>query len=182
MFQNIRQDFRIHGRLLRNRAFWALVLYRFGRWSARLRPPPLRWVAGKLYGACTIFAPVITGVAIDRRMEIGEGFHIVHPGMILIHPDVRIGKRLGLMHNVTIGLGADGRVPRIGDDVFIGTGAVLLGGITIGDKARIAANTLVICDVPAGALAIGVPAKVYVSGSPMNPVGRAPAAPVGAQG
>ena len=49
----------------------------------------------------------------------------------------------------------------IGNNVFIGAYATVLGGIKIGDGAKIAANSLVICDVPAGATAIGVPAKVY---------------------
>jgi serine O-acetyltransferase len=54
-----------------------------------------------------------------------------------------------------------GGVPKIGNDVFIGTGAAVLGPITIGDGARIAANSLVIADVPPGMLAMGVPAKNY---------------------
>ncbi len=58
-------------------------------------------------------------------------------------------------------MNTDGGVPTIGDDVFIGAGAVVLGAIHIGQGARIAANSLVLTDVPAGAMAIGVPAKIY---------------------
>jgi len=66
-----------------------------------------------------------------------------------------------VMHNVTIGTNMTGGAPRIGNDVFIGCGATILGEITIGDGVRIASNSLVISDVPAGAMAMGVPAKVY---------------------
>jgi serine acetyltransferase len=65
------------------------------------------------------------------------------------------------MHNVTVGTNMVGGAPTIGNDVFIGCGAAVLGEITIGDGVRIAANSLVIGDVPAGALAMGVPARVY---------------------
>jgi serine O-acetyltransferase len=101
-----------------------------------------------------------TGVLLERTTEIGEDLHIIHAGMISIHPDARIGKRVGIMHGVTIGTNMGPGVPTIGDDVFIGCNASILGGVTIGNGARIAANSLVITDVPEGAVAIGVPAKV----------------------
>ncbi len=170
MFEHIRKDYDTHGRALRNRALWGMALYRFGRWSLALRFGPARWFTGKIYGLLNIVAPVLTGVGIDRNMVVGERFHIVHPGMVLIHPDVRFGDRCGVMHGVTIGTstGDRGGVPAIGNDVFVGTGAVLLGPITIGDGAKIAANSVVVCDVPAGALAIGVPAKIYPNGAASN--------------
>jgi serine O-acetyltransferase len=174
MFAHIRQDFDTHGRSLRERAFWAMLLYRFGRWGLARRFAPLRWLFGKVYGLFNVFAPILTGVAIDRNMLVGEEFHIVHPGMVVIHDRVRFGDRCGVMHGVTIGSapGSAG-VPQIGDDVFIGTGAVVIGNIKIGNGARIAANSLVVCDVPAGAMAIGVPAKIY----PSYPARRCPSTP-----
>ena len=66
------------------------------------------------------------------------------------------------MHNVTVGTNMDRPgCPRIGDDVFLGTGAVVIGDIRIGDGALVAANSLVFFDVPADALAMGVPAVIY---------------------
>ncbi|MDQ3440671.1 MAG: hypothetical protein M3478_10020, partial [Planctomycetota bacterium] len=66
-----------------------------------------------------------------------------------------------VMHNVTAGTNMTEGAPTIGNDVFIGCGAVILGDIKIGDGVRIAANSLVVSDVPSGAMAMGVPARVY---------------------
>ncbi|HVP72491.1 MAG TPA: serine acetyltransferase [Phycisphaerales bacterium] len=161
MFERIRHDFNVYGRSWRHRALWAMALYRFGQWGERQRLQPLRWLLGKIYGFCAVFAPIITGVAIDRAMKIGEKFHIVHPGMVVIHPGAVFGDRCGIMHNVTIGQNMNSGVPVFGNDVFIGAGAVVLGDIRIGDGACIASNSLVISDVPVNAMAMGVPAKVY---------------------
>jgi len=63
------------------------------------------------------------------------------------------------MSNVTIGgNGRYGTIPQIGDEVYIGTGAVIIGPVVIGDRARIGANAVVTHDVPADHLAVGVPA------------------------
>jgi serine O-acetyltransferase len=161
MFENIRNDYRTHGRTWTNRGLWAMTLYRFGRWALGVRLPPLRWALGKTYGLLNLFSPVFTGVAMDRMMDIGRDFHIVHPGLVVLHVQAVFGDRCGVMHNVTVGQNMSGGAPRFGNDVFIGTGASVLGEITIGDGAWIAANSLVVSDVPAGALAMGVPARVY---------------------
>ena len=65
-----------------------------------------------------------------------------------------------IMQQVTIGQLADGRVPVIGNGVYIGAGAKILGGIVINDNAVIGANAVVLIDVPAGKTAVGVPAKI----------------------
>lgn len=159
MFDNIRADYALH-RPLRNRAFWALVVYRFGRWSMERKFPPWRWLTSKVYGVLTILSEIVTGVIIDRHVRIGKDFHIIHGYAIGIHPEAVIGDRVGVMHGVTIGVNMFPGAPVIGNDVFIGAYATIAGKIKIGDGARIASNTLVITDVPPGAMAIGVPAKI----------------------
>jgi len=161
MFEWIREDWDFY-RSFRHRAFWAMLLFRYGQWSLRLRPAPLRWLTGKVYGFVRIFSPIFTGIAIDRGMRVGHRFHIIHAGGVTINPGVTFGNRCGIMHNVTIGTNMDKPgCPKIGDDVFIGAGAVVVGNITIGDGALIAANSLVFFDVPADALAMGVPAVIH---------------------
>src|SRR5580658_4642008 len=101
-----------------------------------------------------------TGVLIERETVIGKKLHIIHAQGINIHPECVIGDRVGIMHGVTLGANMGPGVPVIGNDVFIGCFASVLGKVTVGDGARIAANSLVISDVPAGAVAMGVPARV----------------------
>jgi serine O-acetyltransferase len=85
-----------------------------------------------------------------------------HPNGIVIHPDAGLGPNCLLFQQVTIG--ADDRgVPKIGGHVDIGAGAKVLGPVTIGNHARIGANAVVIDDVPEGATAVGVPARVIVN-------------------
>jgi len=163
MFENIREDYRIHGRSLKNRAFWAMAVYRFGVWSNQRRFRLTRWLTSKCYGLMKMVSEIVTGVDLDRGVKLGKGFHIVHPGMVYIHPETVFGDRCGVMHNVTIGTNMGAGVPVIGNDVFIGTGACVLGKVRIGDNVRIAANSLVITDVPADSVAIGVPAKICPS-------------------
>lgn len=160
IMHNIRLDFNIHGRSFINRALWAMIVFRYGKWSLGLKFVPLRWLSSKVYGFLKIISEILTGITIDRKMIVGEGFHIVHAeGPISLHPDVIIGKRCGIMHNVTIGTNMGPGVPIIGDDVFIGVGACVLGKIKIGDRVRVAANSLVINDIPSDSIVIGVPAK-----------------------
>lgn len=169
MFKNIQQDYIIHGRSILNRAFWALVVYRFGKWTTTIKFPPLRWFMSKIYGFFRLMSEIVTNITIDPKMTIGEGFHLIHAeGPISIHPDVVIGKRCGIMHNVTIGTNMGSGVPQIGDDVFIGVGACVLGNIKIGNRVRISANSLVISDVPDDSIVIGVPAKVLPRLQPLS--------------
>lgn len=151
-------DRRLHG--LNSGGFWTLAVYRYGRWSLGLRSPSARWCGSKVYGVAKQAVQLLTGVDLDRNTQVGSGLHIIHPGMISIHPDAKLGERVGIMHGVTIGTNMGDGVPTIGNDVFIGCHASVLGNVKIGDGARIAANSLVISDVPAGAVAIGVPARV----------------------
>jgi serine O-acetyltransferase len=155
----IRASLERHGGSLRDRAVWALAIYHFGVWSANLESPRARWLTSKIYGLLNVASEIVTGVTMTRDVRVGDGFHIIHAATIFIHPRVVIGDRVGIMHNVTIGTNMGSDVPVIGNDVFIGAGASILGKVRVGDGARIAANSLVINDVPAGASAVGVPAK-----------------------
>ncbi|WP_235757171.1 serine O-acetyltransferase [Paracoccus salsus] len=121
-----------------------------------------RWFANKLYGLFCIFILNVTKVWIPPTVTLGEGFHIIHAeGSLSIHPEVVIGDRCGVMHNVTIGTNMGPGAPRIGDDVFIGVNATVLGRIRIGDRVRIGANTAVSTNVPDDSIVIGSPARIF---------------------
>lgn len=93
------------------------------------------------------------------RHSIGPGFSISHSGLLVVHPDARIGARCRIHQGVTIGAGKGG-APVIGDDVFIGPNAVILGGVRIGDRAFIYPSAVVTKDVPDDCSAAGIPATI----------------------
>lgn len=172
-FRLVREDFERHGRSLTNPAFAALCVYRFGRWAIERPNPAVRWAAQKVYGVINTVVANSTKVWIPPQVTLGEGFHIIHAeGSLSIHPDVVIGKRFGVMHNVTIGTNMGPGAPVIGDDVFIGVNSTVLGAIKIGDRVRIAANTAVTTDVPADSIAVGSPARIYPRLTPFGGKGK----------
>jgi len=94
--------------------------------------------------------------------EIGGGLYIGNTGIIRFHPGVKAEKNLSIGQLVTIGTRGVGYtgVPVIGDNVYIGVGAKVLGNIRIGNNVKIGANAVVIKDVPDNATVVGVPARV----------------------
>ena len=91
------------------------------------------------------------GMDISYRTEIGEGLYIGHFGGIVIHGDTVIGSNCNISQGITIGVLNRGKhigTPKIGNNVFIGPSAIILGSITIGSDVLIGANSLVNFDVP----------------------------------
>jgi serine O-acetyltransferase len=111
------------------------------------------------------------GFQIPKETKIGEGLFLGHFGTVVINKDSIIGKNCNIAHGVTIGqvnLGRFKGCPRIGDKVWIGTGAVLVGNIVIGNNVLIAPNSYVNFDVPENSLVIGNPAKIIPRENPTN--------------
>lgn len=107
-----------------------------------------------------------TGVEIHPGAIIGKRLFIDHAMGVVIGQTSEIGDDVVIFHGVTLGgrsMRRGKRHPTVGNRVVIGAGAKLLGPITIGDDAKIGANAVVVTDVPAGAVAVGVPAKVRES-------------------
>ena len=98
-----------------------------------------------------------------QTADVGPGLYMVHPGFLRVNPDVHIGKNVTILPNVLIGrrrpVKSDNHV-HIGDNVYIATGVTILGPVRIGDNAIIAANSVVIKDVPDNCVVSGVPAKI----------------------
>ncbi len=162
MVNTIRSDYERHGRTLQNPGLWALCVYRYGRWAIGIDDSRARKAALKLHGAANLVVANITKVWIPPEVKVGDGLHLIHAeGTVSFHPNVEVGDRLGVMHNVTIGTNMTEGAPKIGNDVFIGVNSTVLGDITIGDRVRIAANTAVTTDVPSDSIVVGSPAKIY---------------------
>ena len=105
------------------------------------------------------FWSVVTGADIPLNARIGGGLLIPHPNGIVIHPDVCVGPNCLIFQQVTLGA-RNAKVPTVGGHVDFGAGAKVLGGIAIGDHANVGANAVVLIDVPAGATAVGIPARL----------------------
>ena len=136
----------------------AMLFYRLMQWSRRHRLVPLEMLFNKLNA-------ILCNCIIGRGAEFGPGFVLIHSVGVVINGAVRGGCSIYIEHQVTIG--AESRQsPTLGDDVFIGAGAKIVGRVAIGDGARIGANAVVLHDVPPGATAVGVPARVIERNSP----------------
>lgn len=114
----------------------------------------------KLYGLNQFSILIASGIQIPCEAQIGQDFHIIHLGNIIIHPDAIIGNKCSILPGVIIGTNMKRGAPVIGNNVFIGAGSKVLGAIIVGDGSKIAASSLVTIDVPPSALAIGVPTKI----------------------
>ncbi|MGD2049802.1 MAG: serine acetyltransferase [Chloroflexota bacterium] len=99
------------------------------------------------------------GLEISAGADVGGGLYIAHPKGTTIQAK-RIGQNCSIIHAVTIGMRNEWTFPEIGDGVFIGAGARVLGDICVGDGAKIGANAVVIHDVPPGATVVGIPARI----------------------
>ena len=104
----------------------------------------------------------ITHIQIPSETKIGEGLYIGHFGDIIIHPEVTIGKNFCVYPGTSIGFTHGKRmgVPAIGDNVFVGRNAVVLGKITIGNNVLIAPGTFVNFDVPDNCIVMGNPGHI----------------------
>jgi serine O-acetyltransferase len=146
-------------------AVWSIACYRLGNWLHVTRPFVLIRIPLKVVSfVANKFCEVFMEMCIDPHASIGPGLYIGHIGGVHINPQAILGSNCDLAHRVTIGASAMGRqgAPVLGDDVYIGTGATLVGKIKVGNGAKIAANTLVITNIPDGATVMGVPGRIIM--------------------
>lgn len=104
-----------------------------------------------------------TGIQVGWKTKIGEGLVLVHCGNVAVNNEVVMGKNCTLYHGVTVGMEFRGERkgnPVIGDCVWIGSNACVVGNITIGDDVLIAPLAFVNFDVPSHSIVIGNPAKI----------------------
>lgn len=162
MFDHIREDWHTYERDPWRQGLWAMLAYRFGRWRYRVRPALLRKPLSFVYKLAKIASQILTGIDLPCETAVGRRLKFEHFGGIIISGDTVIGDDVIIRNGVTIGLKRthEPGAPLIGDRVDIGAGAKILGRIRVGDDAVIGANAVVLQDVPAGALAVGIPARI----------------------
>ena len=125
----------------------------------------LGWLLCKIAVVRHRFWSIVTGCDLPINSEIGGGLLMPHPNGIVIHPTCKIGPNCLIFQQVTLGSNETNTrsgVPTLGGHVDVGAGAKILGPITIGDNAVIGANAVVLTDVPANAIAVGIPARVIL--------------------
>lgn len=162
MFKNIRADLRSHNGDWGAQGFWALIIYRFGRWRYGIQSKWLRKFFSAIYRVLYKLVQIITGIEIPCEVEIGKNFVIDHFGGIVISGFAKFGNDCRIRNGVVVGLSHadDPCAPLFGNNVDIGAGAKVLGRISIGDNVLIGANAVVVRDVPSNSIAVGVPAVV----------------------
>ncbi len=162
MWAHLRDDLRAYGGDFGAQGFWAMVVYRFGRWRVDLRPFWLRRALYPLYCVLYKLVQIAAGIELPCEVEVGRNFVIDHFGGVVISGYARFGDNCRLRTGVVVGLARvdDPCAPTIGHNVDIGAGAKLLGRIRIGDNVLIGANAVVTRDVPSNSVAVGVPAVV----------------------
>jgi serine O-acetyltransferase len=149
---------------LKEQSAWAIWVYRFGRRVDRKRDGFTKWVEGRFYWLAYRVIETLTGISIPKSVVVGPGLRIHHFGNIFVHAGATIGANCTLRQGVTIGNRIEGGpVPVLEDDVDLGAYAQILGGVRIGRGAKIGAMSVVLIDVPAGATAVGVPARIVTN-------------------
>ncbi len=162
MFEKLHEDWNTYERDLFRPGMWVMIVYRFGRWRYTIPWRFLRLPFSFLYKLSFAAVQICSGAEVPCEAQLGSRVRIDHPHGLVVSGDARLGDDVVLRNGVTIGLRRTGKrgSPIIGNRVDIGAGAKVLGEIHVGDDSIIGANAVVLTDVPAGSIAVGIPATI----------------------
>ncbi len=133
----------------------AVLTYRFSSWARRVRVPVLRQLMLLIALFIRRAVEIVTGVEISPRAEIGPGL-VVHTTHGVFIAETRIGRNCVVQHGVAITHG----VRSVGNDVYFGPGAKVIGRAAVGNNVRVVANSVVMTDVADNLTVVGVPARI----------------------
>ena len=163
MWQQIKEDWKAHGRDWTKPGFRAVAVHRFGVWRMKVESKLLRAPLSILYRMLYRKIRNTYGIELPYTVELGRRVVIEHQHGIVIHGYSAIGDDSIIRQGVTLGnryLESPLDAPKLGKRVNVGAGAKIFGNVTIGDDANIGANAVVLCNVPARATAVGIPARI----------------------
>ena len=166
LFAQIREDWIAHGRDWTKPGFRAIAVHRFGNWRMRIGSKIVRAPFSVLYRMMFRHVRNHYGIELPYSAVVGRRVVIEHQSCIVIHGNSVIGDESIIRQGVTLGnktLASPLDAPTLGKRVNVGAGAKILGAVNIGDGASIGANAVVLQNVPAGAVAIGIPARIVPS-------------------
>lgn len=165
-WEQLKEDWIAHGRDWTKPGFRAVAVHRFGVWRMKIQSKILRAPASILYKMMYRKVRNNYGIELPYTVELGRRVVIEHQSGIVIHGCCSIGDDSIIRQGVTLGnryLEHPMEAPCLGKHVNVGAGAKIFGNVNIGDGSNIGANAVVLSDVPPGATAVGIPAKIISS-------------------
>lgn len=161
LWRLLAEDWRTHERRFLEPGFWAVAVHRYGNWRMGIRPKLLRAPFSLHYKIMALWVNWLWGIDLCYTVKLGRRVRIWHHGGMVLGARA-IGDDVHIRHNTTMGLLSRSDLtakPTIEDRVDIGSGACILGNVTVGHDTVIGANSVVVKDVPPESTVFGVPAR-----------------------
>jgi serine O-acetyltransferase len=189
MFENIRADLerkmRGYGVRRQDQSFFrkritpllefgtlAVIVHRFGRWVYKIKIPVIRQLMIFIYLVVNTVCLAITGIHVHRESDIGPGL-VIHNSNCIFILATKIGHSCTVNQGVSVASVRGTGWPTLGNNVYLGAGCKVMGGVTVGDNVVVSANSLVIADVPSDCTVLGVPARI-ISRQTVSPYLKSP--------
>lgn len=163
LLSQIREDLTAHGNDITRPGFQTLAIYRVGVWNRSLKSRLLRAPLSVVTRTLHVLTRNFYGIELPFSATIGRRVVFEHQHGIVVHGNCQIGDGCIIRQGCTLGIRRMtelDKAPVLGKGVSLGAGCKILGDVKIGDGADIGANAVVLQNVPRGALAVGIPAKV----------------------
>lgn len=168
----IREDYEANGRDWYDPGFRAVLVHRLGNWGLSIRLRVLRVPVLLVCRSLYRFVRNVYGIELPVDVRVGRRVSIDHQSGIVIHGNTVIGDDCRIRQNTTMGIRSMNDLaaaPVLERGVDVGAGAVILGNVRLGAYSTVGANAVVLCDVPSGAVAAGVPAVIVRAGQGEEP-------------
>lgn len=158
----LKEDLRTHDGDIWEQGFWAIAVHRFGNWRMGFKFKLFRAPLTIVYRIAFKVVEWTCGITLPYTVKVGRRVRIWHHGSMILHAR-SIGDDVHIRQNTTFGVahrGENRAIPIIEDRVDIGCGVCILGNVRVGHDSVIGANAVVLKDIPAQSVAVGIPAKI----------------------